>query len=85
MWHVQKRLTNHEDEIEENSDILLGSADVINITLAKAIDEYINALGDHFGYSKISWLCLIQEFSIAQDFITKNTSADMTQHAQLSN
>ena len=58
---------------------------MINITLAKAIDEYINALGDHFGYSKISWLCLIQEFSIAQNFITKNTSADMTQHAQLSN
>ena len=58
---------------------------MINITLAKAIDEYINALGDHFEYSKISWLCLIQEFSIAQDFITKNTSADMTQHAQLSN
>lgn len=58
---------------------------MINITLAKAIDEYIDALGDHFGYSKISGLCFIQEFSIAQDFITKITSADITKHAQLSN
>ena len=73
-------LAKRETEIEENPEILLGREDVIELTLTKAIDKYINEVGDEYGRTKISTLKLIQKFPIARYVITKLKPAHLAEH-----
>ena len=49
---AQKWLAMREEEIEENPDILLGRSDVTNITLANAIEKYLDEVGSEYGRTK---------------------------------
>lgn len=80
---AQKWLAMREEEIEENPDILLGRSDVTNITLANAIDKYLDEVGNEYGRTKTYCLRLIQKFPIAQYFITKIKPADISEHVAL--
>lgn len=80
---AQKWLAMREEEIEENSDILLGRSDVMNITLANAIDKYLDEVGNEYGRTKTYCLRLIQKFPIAQYIITKIKPADISEHVAL--
>ena len=68
---AQKWLAMREEEIEENPEILLGRLDVTNITLANAIEKYLDEVGNQYGRTKTYCLRLIQKFPIAQHIITK--------------
>ena len=68
---AQKWLAMREEEIEENPEILLGRSDVTNITLANAIEKYLDEVGNQYGRTKTYCLRLIQKFPIAQHIITK--------------
>ena len=80
---AQKWLAMREEEIEENPDILLGRSDVTNITLANAIDKYLDEVGSEYGRTKTYCLRLIQKFPIAQYIITKIKPADISEHVAL--
>lgn len=80
---AQKWLAMREEEIEENPDILLGRSDVTNITLANAIDKYLDEVGNDYGRTKTYCLRLIQKFPIAQYIITKIKPADISEHVAL--
>lgn len=80
---AQKWLAMREEEIEENPDILLGRSDVMNITLANAIDKYLDEVGNEYGRTKTYCLRLIQKFPIAQYIITKIKPADISEHVAL--
>ncbi|MBJ8476838.1 MULTISPECIES: site-specific integrase [Acinetobacter] len=80
---AQKWLAMREEEIEENPDILLGRSDVTNITLANAIDKYLDEVGNEYGRTKTYCLRLIQKFPIAQYIITKIKPADISEHVAL--
>ncbi len=80
---AQKWLVMREEEIEENPDILLGRSDVTNITLANAIDKYLDEVGSEYGRTKTYCLRLIQKFPIAQYIITKIKPADISEHVAL--
>ncbi len=80
---AQKWLAMREEEIEENPDILLGRSDVKNITLANAIDKYLDEVGNEYGRTKTYCLRLIQKFPIAQYIITKINPADISEHVAL--
>ncbi|MFW1995497.1 tyrosine recombinase XerC [Acinetobacter guillouiae] len=80
---AQKWLAMREEEIEENPDILLGRSDVTNITLANAIDKYLDEIGNEYGRTKTYCLRLIQKFPIAQYIITKIKPADISEHVAL--
>ena len=80
---AQKWLAVREEEIEENPDILLGRSDVSNITLANAIDKYLDEVGNEYGRTKTYCLRLIQKFPIAQYIITKIKPADISEHVAL--
>ena len=80
---AQKWLAMREEEIEENPDILLGRSDVTNITLANAIDKYLDVVGNEYGRTKTYCLRLIQKFPIAQYIITKIKPADISEHVAL--
>lgn len=80
---AQKWLAMREDEIEENPDILLGRSDVTNITLANAIEKYLDEVGNEYGRTKTYCLHLIQKFPIAQYIITKIKPADISEHVAL--
>lgn len=77
---AQKWLAMREEEIEENPEILLGRSDVTNITLANAIEKYIDEVGNEYGRTKTYCLRLIQKFPIAQHIITKIKPADISDH-----
>ena len=80
---AQKWLAMREEEIEENPDILLGRSDVTNITLANAIEKYLDEVGNEYGRTKTYCLRLIQKFPIAQYIITKIRPADISEHVAL--
>ncbi|MFW2079029.1 tyrosine recombinase XerC [Acinetobacter sp. ULE_I010] len=80
---AQKWLAMREEEIEENPDILLGRSDVTNITLANAIEKYLDEVGNEYGRTKTYCLRLIQKFPIAQYIITKIKPADISEHVAL--
>ncbi|MHA3893029.1 site-specific integrase [Acinetobacter sp. GXMZU3951] len=80
---AQKWLAMREEEIEENPDILLGRSDVTNITLAYAIEKYLDEVGNEYGRTKTYCLRLIQKFPIAQYIITKIKPADISEHVAL--
>ncbi|ENX61087.1 MULTISPECIES: tyrosine-type recombinase/integrase [Acinetobacter] len=80
---AQKWLAMREEEVEENPDILLGRSDVTNITLANAIDKYLDEVGSEYGRTKTYCLRLIQKFPIAQYIITKIKPADISEHVAL--
>lgn len=80
---AQKWLAMREEEIEENPDILLGRSDVMNITLANAIEKYLDEVGNEYGRTKTYCLRLIQKFPIAQYIITKIKPADISEHVAL--
>ena len=80
---AQKWLAMREEEIEENPEILLGRSDVTNITLANAIEKYLDEVGNQYGRTKTYCLCLIQKFPIAQHIITKIKPADISDHVAL--
>lgn len=80
---AQKWLAMREEEIEENPDILLGRSDVTNITLANAIDKYLDEVGSEYGRTKTYCLRLIRKFPIAQYIITKIKPADISEHVAL--
>ena len=80
---AQKWLAMREEEIEENPDILLGKSDVTNITLANAIEKYLDEVGNEYGRTKTYCLRLIQKFPIAQYIITKIKPADISEHVAL--
>ena len=80
---AQKWLAMREEEIEENPEILLGRSDVTNITLANAIEKYLDEVGNEYGRTKTYCLRLIQKFPIAQHIITKIKPADISDHVAL--
>lgn len=80
---AQKWLAMREEEIEENPEILLGRSDVTNITLANAIEKYLDEVGNEYGRTKTYCLRLIQKFPIAQYIITKIRPADISEHVAL--
>jgi integrase len=80
---AQKWLAMREEEIEENPEILLGRSDVTNITLANAIEKYLEEVGNEYGRTKTYCLRLIQKFPIAQYIITKIRPADISEHVAL--
>ena len=80
---AQKWLAMREEEIEENPEILLGRSDVTNITLANAIEKYLDEVGNEYGRTKTYCLRLIQKFPIAQYIITKIKPADISEHVAL--
>lgn len=80
---AQKWLAMREEEIEENPDILLGRSDVTNITLANAVEKYLDEVGNEYGRTKTYCLRLIQKFPIAQYIITKIKPADISEHVTL--
>ena len=80
---AQKWLAMREEEIEENPEILLGRSDVTNITLANAIEKYLDEVGNEYGRTKTYCLRLIQKFPIAQNNKKKIKPADISDHVAL--
>lgn len=76
-------LAKREAEIEENPEILLGQEDMIDLTLTRAIDKYLDEVGDEYGRTKRYSLKLIQKFPIARHIITKLKPAHLAEHVAL--
>ncbi|WP_445404381.1 tyrosine-type recombinase/integrase [Acinetobacter vivianii] len=76
-------LKKREVEIQENPDILLGKEKLIDLTLADAIDKYLEEVGSEYGRTKRYSLNLIKKFPIARNIITKIKSVHLADHVAL--
>ncbi|ENW08227.1 tyrosine-type recombinase/integrase [Acinetobacter beijerinckii] len=86
-FHSKKMAENwlkkREVEIQENPDILLGKEQLIDLTLADAIDKYLEEVGSEYGRTKRYSLLLIKKFPIARNIITKIKSVHLADHVAL--
>ncbi|MFR9680224.1 MULTISPECIES: tyrosine-type recombinase/integrase [unclassified Acinetobacter] len=86
-FHSKKMAENwlkkREVEIQENPDILLGKEKHIDLTLADAIDKYLEEVGSEYGRTKRYSLLLIKKFPIARNIITKIKSVHLADHVAL--
>ena len=86
-FHSKKMAENwlkkREVEIQENPDILLGKEQLIDLTLADAIDKYLEEVGSEYGRTKRYSLHLIKKFPIARNIITKIKSVHLADHVAL--
>lgn len=76
-------LKKREVEIQENPDILLGKEQLIDLTLADAIDKYLEEVGSEYGRTKRDSLLLIKKFPITRNIITKIESVHLADHVAL--
>ncbi|ENU29340.1 hypothetical protein F991_02729 [Acinetobacter sp. CIP-A165] len=71
-FHSKKMAENWIKKREvENPDILLGKEQLIDLTLADAIDKYLEEVRSEYGRTKRYSLLLIKKFPIARNIITK--------------
>lgn len=75
MQLAQKWLAMREEEIEENPEILLGRSDVTNITLANAIEKYLDEVGNEYGRTKTYLSSPNSEISNSAAYYHKNKTS----------
>ncbi len=62
---------------------MLGKEQLIDLTLADAIDKYLEEVGSEYGRTKRYSLLLIKKFPIARNIITKIKSVHLADHVAL--
>lgn len=62
---------------------MLGKEQLIGLTLADAIDKYLEEVKSEYGRTKRYSLLLIKKFPIARNIITKIKSVNLADHVAL--
>lgn len=81
---AQAWIAKREQELKDDPKLLSGAKKIdSNLTVAEAIDRYINELGEGFGRSKMSALKLLKKFPIAKLPLSVINPLDIAEHANL--